>query len=140
HPALQMAADWLESVQQADGGWGESCRSYDDPQWMGRGEPTASQTAWAVLGLIAAGRAQGDAVRRGILYLVATQRPDGSWDEAPFTGTGFPRVFYLNYHLYRAYFPLMALGRYQATGGVLRAESPGALACRIPALPRPFDV
>jgi squalene-hopene/tetraprenyl-beta-curcumene cyclase len=140
HPALQMAADWLESVQQADGGWGESCRSYDDPQWMGRGEPTASQTAWAVLGMIAAGRVQGDAVRRGILYLVATQRPDGSWDEAPFTGTGFPRVFYLNYHLYRVYFPLMALGRYQATGGVLRAETPGALACRIPALPRPFDV
>jgi squalene-hopene/tetraprenyl-beta-curcumene cyclase len=140
HPALQMAADWLESVQQADGGWGESCRSYDDPQWMGRGEPTASQTAWAVLGMIAAGRVQGDAVRRGILYLVATQRPDGSWDEAPFTGTGFPRVFYLNYHLYRVYFPLMALGRYQATGGALRAETPGALACRIPALPRPFDV
>ena len=107
---------------------------------MGQGEPTASQTAWAVLGLIAAGRAHGDAVRRGIEYLLATQRPDGTWDEAPFTGTGFPRVFYLKYHLYRVYFPLMALARYQAAAGALPAETPGALACRIPALPRPFDV
>src|SRR5207253_10705097 len=108
-PARQMAADWLESVQQADGGWGESCRSYDDPSWMGRGEPTASQTAWAVLGLVAAGRARGDAVRRGVEYLEATQKDDGTWDEATYTGTGFPRVFYLKYHLYRVYFPLMAL-------------------------------
>jgi squalene-hopene/tetraprenyl-beta-curcumene cyclase len=140
HPALRMAADWLESVQQADGGWGESCRSYDDPRWMGRGEPTASQTGWAVLGLIAAGRARGDAARRGIEYLLATQNADGTWDEALFTGTGFPRVFYLKYHLYRINFPLMALSRYQAAVGRLPVDAPAALATRIPALPRPFDV
>jgi squalene-hopene/tetraprenyl-beta-curcumene cyclase len=140
HPALQMAADWLESVQQADGGWGESCRSYDDPQWMGRGEPTASQTGWAVLGLIAAGRARGDAVRRGIEYLLATQAPDGTWDEGPFTGTGFPKVFYLKYHLYRINFPLMAVSRYQAAVGRLPVGAPAPLASRIPAMPRPLDV
>jgi squalene-hopene/tetraprenyl-beta-curcumene cyclase len=114
---------------------------------MGQGETTASQTAWAVLGLIAAGRADGDAVRRGIRYLQSTQRSDGSWDEPVYTGTGFPRVFYLKYHLYRIYFPLMALSRYQdatkaGSGGapVARAEAnPGALACRIPAQPRPFE-
>ncbi len=139
-PKVQQAADWLESVQQANGGWGESCRSYDDPSWMGRGEPTASQTAWAVLGLLAAGRADGEAVRRGMEYLLATQNPDGTWDEPFFTGTGFPRVFYLKYHLYRIYFPLMAVSRYQAAVGALPAETPGALACRIPAQPRPFDV
>jgi squalene-hopene/tetraprenyl-beta-curcumene cyclase len=138
HPAVRNAADWLESVQQADGGWGESCRSYDDPSWMGRGETTASQTAWAVLGLTAAGRARGEAVRRGIDFLVATQRPDGTWDESPFTGTGFPRVFYLKYHLYRVYFPLMAMARYQVAAGRLAVETPGPLASRIPALPRPF--
>ncbi len=108
-PELIRAADWLESVQQADGGWGETCTSYDDRSLMGQGEPTASQTAWAVLGLIAAGRVEGEAVRRGIDYLVRNQRPDGGWDEIPFTGTGFPKVFYLKYHLYRVYFPLMAL-------------------------------
>jgi squalene-hopene/tetraprenyl-beta-curcumene cyclase len=139
HPALVRAADWLESVQQADGGWGESCRSYDDPAWMGRGEATASQTAWAILGLIAAGRADGKAAERGVEYLLSTQQPDGTWDEAPFTGTGFPKVFYLNYHLYRIYFPLMALARYQAAASAVAGESRGAVACRIPANPRPFD-
>ncbi len=113
-PALIRAADWLESVQQADGGWGETCASYDDRSLMGQGETTASQTAWAVLGLIAAGRTDGTAVRRGIDYLVRNQRSDGGWDEVPFTGTGFPKVFYLKYHLYRVYFPLMALARYQS--------------------------
>jgi len=139
-PRLQKGADWLESVQQPCGGWGESCHSYDDPTTMGRGEPTASQTAWALLGLIAAGRAESSSVTRGIQYLMGTQRPDGSWDEAPFTGTGFPRVFYLRYHLYRIYFPLMALSRYQAAAGALPSESPGAQASRIPALPTPFEV
>ena len=117
HPGARRAADWLESVQQASGGWGESCRSYDDPALMGRGEPTASQTAWAILGLIAAGRARGEAVESGVSYLLDTQNPDGTWDETSFTGTGFPRVFYLKYHLYRIYFPLMALARYQASLG-----------------------
>ena len=140
HPALRKAADWLESVQQADGGWGESCRSYDAPAWMGRGETTASQTAWAVLGLVSAGRASDDAARRGIAYLLENQRPDGTWDEAAFTGTGFPRVFYLKYHLYRVCFPLMAIGRFEAAVGRRAIDAPGALACRIPALPRPFDV
>src|SRR5262245_20827029 len=140
-PAVQKAADWLESVQQSSGGWGESCCSYDDPSWMGRGEVTASQTAWAVLGLIAAGRARGEAVRRGIEYLTSTERDDGTWDEAYYTGTGFPQVFYLKYHLYRIYFPLMAMSRYQAAIGRLESTvTPGALASRIPAQPRPFDV
>jgi squalene-hopene/tetraprenyl-beta-curcumene cyclase len=146
HSALVRAADWLESVQQANGGWGETCASYDDRALMGQGETTASQTAWAVLGLVAAGRAEGVAVRRGVDYLLRTQRPDGGWDEGPFTGTGFPKVFYLKYHLYRVYFPLMALARYQAAlsasadadGSAVPA--PAALACRIPATPRPFDV
>jgi squalene-hopene/tetraprenyl-beta-curcumene cyclase len=124
HPRARMAADWLESVQQPGGGWGESCQSYEDRGWMGRGEPTASQTAWAILGLIAAGRAHSEAVELGIQYLLDSQNADGTWDESSFTGTGFPRVFYLKYHLYRVYFPLMALARYQtATGSVLAAQS-----------------
>jgi squalene-hopene/tetraprenyl-beta-curcumene cyclase len=139
HPALVKAADWLESVQQPCGGWGETCRSYDDPSLMGTGTPTASQTAWATLGLIAAGRASGGAASRGIHYLLETQSPDGSWEEASFTGTGFPRVFYLKYHLYRVYFPLMAVSRYrQAMARPLSYKS-AALACRIPAQPRPLD-
>ncbi|WP_165073675.1 squalene--hopene cyclase [Paludisphaera rhizosphaerae] len=136
-PALIRAADWLESVQQSCGGWGETCRTYDEPELKGTGVPTASQTAWAVLGLIAAGRARSHAVARGIQYLVDTQLEDGSWDEVEFTGTGFPRVFYLRYHLYRISFPLMALARYgQAVAGE-RGLAPGALASRIPADPRP---
>jgi squalene-hopene/tetraprenyl-beta-curcumene cyclase len=140
HPALVKAADWLESVQQADGGWGESCESYDDPGLMGRGTPTASQTAWAALGLIAAGRAQGEAVRRGIEFLLSSRQPDGTWDEDCYTGTGFPRVFYLKYHLYRINFPLMALARHRAAVGQLPVGTTTPLACRIPALPRPFDI
>jgi squalene-hopene/tetraprenyl-beta-curcumene cyclase len=110
-PLVRRAVAWLESVQ-ANGGWGESCASYDDPSLAGQGEPTASQTAWALLGLMAAGERDSDAVRTGIDYLERTQRPDGGWDEEPFTGTGFPKVFYLKYHLYSLYFPLMALARY----------------------------
>src|SRR5262249_45324008 len=127
--------DWLESVQQADGGWGESCRSYDDPDLMGRGEPTASQTAWAVLGLIAARRARSQCARRGIQYLLDTQNPDRTWDEEAFTGTGLPRVFYLRYPLYRIDFPLLALARYRATAGRMLREPAAALASRVPALP-----
>jgi len=113
HPAIVRAVRWLEQVQQPGGGWGEDLRSYDDPgAWKARGEPTASQTAWALLALLAAGRHDSEAVARGVAWLAETQRPDGSWDEPPFTGTGFPGDFYINYHLYRIVFPVMALGRY----------------------------
>ncbi|MBX6314178.1 MAG: squalene--hopene cyclase [Isosphaeraceae bacterium] len=139
HPGARRAADWLEAVQQPCGGWGESCASYDDPRLMGQGNPTASQTAWAVLGLIAAGRAESAAVRRGIQFLLDTQNADGTWDEPEFTGTGFPRVFYLRYHLYRIYFPLMALARYKAAVR-LPTTTPAALASRIPATPQALDI
>jgi squalene-hopene/tetraprenyl-beta-curcumene cyclase len=99
-------------VQNADGGWGESCRSYDEPALAGQGESTASQTAWALLGLLAAGEGGSPEVRAGVEYLIGTQNASGGWTEEPFTGTGFPRVFYLKYHMYPVYFPLMALGRY----------------------------
>jgi squalene-hopene/tetraprenyl-beta-curcumene cyclase len=139
HPALLKAVHWLESVQQPTGGWGESPESYEDPSLKGIGEATASQTAWATLGLVAAGHASGQAARRGIDYLLRTQKADGSWDEPQFTGTGFPRVFYLRYHLYRVYFPLMAIARYQASiGRISRNEAP-PLACRIPAQPLAID-
>ncbi len=110
---VRRATAWLQSVQQAGGAWGESCGSYDDPTIAGRGTPTASQTGWALLGLLAAGEEQRPAVRDGIAYLLRTQQADGSWHEDEFTGTGFPGVFYLKYHYYRLYFPLMALARYQ---------------------------
>jgi squalene-hopene/tetraprenyl-beta-curcumene cyclase len=139
HPSLAKAADWLESVQHPCGGWGETCGSYDDPALKGMGDPTASQTAWATLGLIAAGRAGGEAVRRGIQFLLDTQVADGSWDEDQFTGTGFPRVFYLKYHLYRVYFPLMAISRFRRASARVLSHATPALACRIPAQPRPLD-
>jgi squalene-hopene/tetraprenyl-beta-curcumene cyclase len=114
---VQKAAAWLKQVQQAGGGWGETCRSYDDPSLAGQGTPTASQTAWALLALLGAGEARSEAVRDGIHYLLKTQEADGTWHEEPFTGTGFPKVFYLKYHMYSVYFPLMALARYaRATG------------------------
>jgi squalene-hopene/tetraprenyl-beta-curcumene cyclase len=109
---ISRAADWIKSVQQANGGWGESPRSYDQPELKGRGPTTASQTAWAVMGLIAAGEVHSESVRNGVQYLLQTQKADGTWDEPWFTGTGFARVFYLKYHMYRIYFPLMALARY----------------------------
>jgi squalene-hopene/tetraprenyl-beta-curcumene cyclase len=108
--SIRRAVRWLEAHQNDDGGWGEDPRSYDDATWIGRGESTASQTAWALLALDAAGE-RSDAVRRGVRWLVDTQRPDGGWDEPQFTGTGFPSDFYINYHLYRLVFPIMALGR-----------------------------
>lgn len=111
-PMVRRAVAWLKQVQQPCGGWGESCASYDDPALAGQGTPTASQTAWALLALLAAGEGHSGSARAGVAYLVRTQRADGGWDEAPFTGTGFPRVFYLKYHLYCLYFPLMALARY----------------------------
>ncbi len=110
-PALNSAAAWLETHQNPDGGWGEDLRSYDDPRWIGRGDSTASQTAWALLALDALDRRDTPAARRGVEYLAATQRADGGWDEPQFTGTGFPGDFYINYHLYRLVFPISALGR-----------------------------
>lgn len=111
-PYIRRAVDWLRSVQNEDGGWGESCRTYDEPELRGEGPSTPSQTAWALMGLMAAGEVECDSVRRGIEYLLRTQETDGSWSEEAFTGTGFPKVFYLKYHLYCKYFPVFALGMY----------------------------
>ncbi len=136
------AADWLESHQNPDGGWGETCASYADPSLRGRGKSTASQSAWALMGLLAAGRAKGNAVSRGASYLVRTQGADGTWEEPEYTATGFPgygigdrkfkepetdaehvlpdempAAFMIKYHMYRVYWPLMALGRIRASRG-----------------------
>lgn len=115
---IEKGAAWLISCQNADGGWGETCFSYNDPSLKGKGDSTASQTAWALIGLIAAGEATGnfakEAIDRGVNYLLATQKSDGTWDEDYFTGTGFPCHFYIKYHLYQQHFPLTALGRYRA--------------------------
>jgi squalene-hopene/tetraprenyl-beta-curcumene cyclase len=118
-PAIRRAVTWLEEHQNPDGGWGEDLRSYDDPALAGCGASTASQTAWALLALLAAGEHHGAAAERGVGWLAATQRADGSWDEPQYTGTGFPGDFYINYHLYRLAFPLSALGRY------VQAHAPG---------------
>jgi squalene-hopene/tetraprenyl-beta-curcumene cyclase len=112
-PALRRAAHWLGSVQNPDGGWGEDLRSYRDPAWRGRGDSTPSQTAWALLALLASGE-RGAAVERGIDWLARRQRSDGGWDEPQYTGTGFPGDFYIAYETYRLVFPLMALGRFAA--------------------------
>jgi squalene-hopene/tetraprenyl-beta-curcumene cyclase len=111
-PVIRRAVAWLEDHQNPDGGWGEDLRCYDDPALAGRGTSTASQTAWALLALIAAGEHASAAAERGVRWLAATQRTDGTWDEPQYTGTGFPGDFYINYHLYRLAFPLSALGRY----------------------------
>ncbi|MGH9402872.1 MAG: squalene--hopene cyclase [Terriglobia bacterium] len=108
----QRAAAWLRSVQNRDGGFGESIASYDDPSLKGKGESTASQTAWGMIGLLTAGAPSDSAIQRAAHYLVDRQNADGSWDEDQWTGTGFPQVFYLKYHLYRISFPLYALARY----------------------------
>jgi squalene-hopene/tetraprenyl-beta-curcumene cyclase len=112
NPRIRRAVRWLEAKQSEDGGWGEDMRSYSDPTWSGRGTSTASQTAWALLALLAAGERDSEATRRGVAWLVEHQRADGSWDEPEFTGTGFPGHFFINYHLYRLVFPVSALGRY----------------------------
>lgn len=111
---VRRATDWLLRVQNADGGWGECLESYSNKALMGKGPSTASQTAWALMGLLAHLPARHEAIERGIRFLVERQNEAGSWDEEEFTGTGFPNHFYLRYNLYRHYFPLMALGRYVA--------------------------
>jgi squalene-hopene/tetraprenyl-beta-curcumene cyclase len=121
-PPIQRGAEWLRGRQNSDGGWGETCGTYDDPATRGIGPSTPSQTAWAVLGLLAAGDNRSESVARGVGWLLSRQQADGSWDEstgagparqALYTATGFPKVFYLAYHLYRQYFPLLALTAYQ---------------------------
>jgi squalene-hopene/tetraprenyl-beta-curcumene cyclase len=121
-PAVIRAAAWLERHQQGDGGWGETPESYVDRSLAGVGVPTASQTAWAVAGLVAAGRGDSPAVRRGVNWLVMRQEADGTWEQREFTGTGFPQVFYLRYHWYPIYFPLMALARARRAAAVGRME------------------
>ena len=104
--------DWLESCQNNDGGWGETCGTYENPSTKGIGESTASQTAWAIMGICACGDLDRASIQRGLRYLLSSQNPDGSWDEEQITGTGFPRVFYLKYDMYRQNFPLLALATY----------------------------
>ena len=111
-PYIQAALQWIKDHQNDDGGWGEVCESYRCPALRGQGPSTASQTAWALMGLMVCGEAAIPEVLRGIDYLVKTQNSDGTWDELHFTGTGFPNHFYIRYHYYRNYFPLMALGQY----------------------------
>ncbi|NLQ06936.1 squalene--hopene cyclase [Cylindrospermopsis raciborskii LB2897] len=114
---IEKGASWLKQVQNPDGGWGETCLSYRDPNFKGKGDSTPSQTAWGLMGLIAAGEARQKfdftSMEKAVNYLLTTQRLDGTWDESYFTGTGFPGHFYLKYHLYQQYFPLLALGRYR---------------------------
>ena len=121
-PQILQAAEWIRMVQNADGGWGESCGTYDEPDTRGCGISTPSQTAWALMALLAAGDDRSDSVAKGVRWLIEHQLPSGSWDESMgdgaqrqsiITGTGFPKVFYLAYHGYRQYFPLMALTAYK---------------------------
>ena len=117
HAYVRRAVAWLEARQNPDGGWGETLGSYENPALAGQGASIPSQTAWALLGLLAVGRAQSPAVEAGIRYLVRTQGEDGAWEDPLWNGTGFPRVFYLKYHLYAKYFPLWALGAYRTARG-----------------------
>ena len=126
-PEITRAVRWLERHQNTDGGWGEDMRSYDDPNWHGRGDSTPSQTAWALLALHAAGEGGSAAATRGVQWLVDNQRPDGGWDEPQYTGTGFPRDFYISYELYRLVFPISALGRILGCAKVDRTPEPGQI-------------
>jgi len=123
-PYIRKAVEWLKSCQNPDNGWGETCYSYKDASLAGKGESTPSQTAWALLGLMAVGEVESSAVQRGIHYLITHQEGDGRWDEQIFTGTGFPNVFYLRYHGYAQFFPLWALSEYRRlrTGRATRQE------------------
>jgi squalene-hopene/tetraprenyl-beta-curcumene cyclase len=113
-PRIRRAVDWLKHIQRSDGGWGENCDSYSEPEKAGKGYASTSfQTAWAMLGLMAAGEVDSSVVRKGAEYLIRTQQADGLWKDEWFTAPGFPRVFYLKYHGYAKYFPLWALARYR---------------------------
>jgi squalene-hopene/tetraprenyl-beta-curcumene cyclase len=114
---IQRAVNWIKSKQNLDGGWGETCASYDNPVLAGIGESTPSQTGWALLALMAVGESSSPPVKRGIDYLLAQQKNDGTWDEEQFTGTGFPKYFMIRYHIYRNCFPLSALGTYRRLRG-----------------------
>ena len=113
-PWIRRAVGWLKSHQNEDGGWGESCLSDKDPAWRGRGTSTASQTAWALIGLLAGEDAISENVRHGVQWLLQRQNAEGSWDEKEFTGNGFPNHFYMRYYLYPHYFPLLALSSFRA--------------------------
>jgi squalene-hopene/tetraprenyl-beta-curcumene cyclase len=125
-PMIVAAVNWLLAYQQPSGGWGESPDSYADPTLRGQGPTTASQTAWALLGLMAAGHQRHSAVARGVRYLLDRQNSDGTWSEPEFTGTGFPQVFYLRYHLYPIYFPLLALAKWAGEMGACLEEANSA--------------
>jgi squalene-hopene/tetraprenyl-beta-curcumene cyclase len=127
---LMKACEWLESVQHEDGGWGERCNTYDDPVFKGQGPSTASQTAWAVMGLCAFDDPDRPSLLRGIEYLIRTQNPDGSWSEDEATGTGFPKVFYLKYDMYRNSWPLLALATFRQLLARTAARSNGESAVR----------
>ncbi|MDH5763761.1 MAG: squalene--hopene cyclase, partial [Nitrospinota bacterium] len=114
---IRKAAEWLKEHQNEDGGWGETCRTYEEPHLRGKGKSTKSQTAWALMGLMEADATESPAVKRGIDYLIQQQKADGSWYEDQFTGTGFPIHFYIKYHMYQIFFPLMALARYRNKTG-----------------------
>lgn len=130
-PWICNAAAWLINHRNPDGGWGETCESYTNPAFAGVGESTASQTGWALLALMAAGRADSAVVFKGIEYLLETQNPDGSWNEDAYTGTGFPKYFMIKYHIYRNCFPLMALGKYRnlTIGAGAHSVTCGRLGC-----------
>src|SRR5882762_6481977 len=129
----QHAVEWLRRVQNSDGGFGESIATYYDASLKGKGVSTASQTAWGLIGLLAASDADDPAVSRAVIHLIERQQSDGSWAENEFTGTGFPCVFYLKYHLYRNYFPLYALARYR------NAIQRTAQFCALRVRPQEFD-
>ena len=126
-PWLLKARDWLESVQHPDGGWGERCNTYDDPVFKGQGPSTATQTAWAVMGLCVFEDPNLPSLKRGIEYLIRTQNEDGSWTEHETTGTGFPKVFYLKYDMYRNAWPLLALATYRNILEEVQAKKSGCV-------------
>ncbi|MBV8810028.1 MAG: squalene--hopene cyclase, partial [Acidobacteriaceae bacterium] len=126
-PSIQQALEFIRAYQNRDGGWGESCASYDENRFIPN-PSTPSQTAWAILALLAGGDTRSESLYNGTDYLISTQRPDGSWNEDYCTGTGFPRVFYLAYTDYRNTFPLLALAEFRKAVGGSKEEAAAAFA------------